>query len=204
MEITDTWKSRDWQGSEFSFETPDLKSALRKNSQADVARLMRKIWIQFWAMLGYALVSPLLMLLGPGQIDLAILSVIFLLYNLAIAAWLLVRLRRFRMPDMADETALALRATLQLSSSIRKTQIQIITFIPPVMFLIAFLVPLVVNNPEPLVLLSKPKVWIILSLGLAGVSAGAQYLGKWLTRRACSELILRLQGYLKEWEEENE
>ncbi|RSK33092.1 hypothetical protein [Hymenobacter metallilatus] len=194
MALTDDWKTRDWGASEFSYAAPDLRAALRRSSQHNVAKLLRAYRRQFGLVVALTAATLGVLLLQPGNPQYQMGVGLILLYCLVQCAYLTLTFRRFRLPDLTLRTTEAIQETLALARAINRFQAALVAYFVPLVFLGSLLATLSYYGWSMARILGSGMVLTVIGLTTTLMTLLGHYLRRFLVSRQCMALIAQLEA----------
>ena len=201
MELTDRWKSMNWQTSEFSYAKADLLAELKKQSTSDISKLLNAYKRQYVLMLVLTISTPLFALFRVGEPEYVLSIGIIWSYCLILSGFLTLKYARFKLPDLSLRTADAIRASLVFVQSINSFQNNFLAFYMPVVFLGSLLATLTYGGTRVATIVTNPFSITVIVVSTALVIWSGKLVKRFMASRQCVALIAKLEQHLQTLEQ---
>jgi hypothetical protein len=201
MELTDRWKAMNWQTSEFSYAKVDLLAELKKESTSDINKLLKAYKRQYVLMAAFTVITPLFALLNVNEPEYVFSIGMIWSYCLILSGFQTIQFSRFKLPDLALQTAEAIRTSLVFVRAINTFQCNFIAFYAPVVFLGSLMAALTYGGKQLATIISDPVAILIIVISTALISWAGQATKRFLASRQCVALIAKLEEALNTLEQ---
>ena len=201
MELTDRWKSMNWQTSEFSYAKADLLAELKKQSRSDITKLLNGYKRQYILMLALTVITPLFALLKINEAEYVFSIGIIWSYCLILSGFLTVKFARFKLPDLSLRTVDAIRASLVFVRAVNSFQCNFVAFYAPVVFLGSLMATLTYGGKRLATIVTDPFPVTVIVISTALIIWAGRTAKRFMASRQCVALIAKLEAHLQTLEQ---
>lgn len=199
MELQDIWSKQDWESSEFDYESNEIQMELNSKSRSAIKQLLQLQWRGFYLSIAFLLLFGLMFLIKP-QPDYALPLTIIMGCYFLLSSFLGYQLLRFKTPDLDTNLAEAIKSTLRLVQHLNRTQKKYSTIILPLSALGGYLLGLLWSGWSLQKLLKEPFAIGVIVVIMILMSLYGYRVGKFFSRKKCSQLVKTLKARLEELE----